>query len=78
MDIQAFSDVQKQTFQRLLDKLIARNKFSQHEVENFQALLENARDSRNLQKIMEKFKECGQIEMMDHSNSPDQYDEDGQ
>lgn len=60
MDIKSFSDVQKQTFQKLLDKLIARNKFTAAEAKNFQALLENdARDPRNVQTIMEKIKDYG-------------------
>lgn len=57
----SWSDGQNETFQRLLNKLIARDKFSTVEAKQFQALLENARESRNLQKIMEKLKECDNI-----------------
>lgn len=67
----SFSDVQKQTFQKLLDKLIARNKFTPAEAKNFQALLENARDTRNLQTIMEKFKDYGSSILIESGASPD-------
>ncbi|XP_055687378.1 retinal homeobox protein Rx isoform X2 [Lutzomyia longipalpis] len=63
MDIKPLSDVQKQTFQCLVDKLIARKKFTTKETEDFQKLVENARNSRNLQKIMETFKDSGNIEV---------------
>lgn len=63
MDIKPLSDVQKQTFQCLVDKLIARKKFTAQEAEDFQKLVENARNSRNLQKIMETFKDSGNIEV---------------
>lgn len=59
MDIKTLNDGQKQNFQRLLDKLIARNKFTVNEAENFRSLLENVRDSKNLQFIMEKLKDSG-------------------
>lgn len=59
MDIKTLNDGQKQNFQRLLDKLIARNKFTVNEAENFRSLLENVRDSKNLQFIMEKLKDNG-------------------
>ena len=62
MDWKSFTDVQKQLLQRLIEKLIARNKYSQSEIENIQKLLENVRDTKNFQKIMEKLKECGQFE----------------
>lgn len=62
MDLKSFTDVQKQLFQRLIEKLIARNKYSQSEIENIQKLLENVRDTKNFHKIMEKLKECGQFE----------------
>jgi hypothetical protein len=57
------SDVQKQIFQSFIEKLIARNKFSQNEAENFQKLLENVRDSKNFHKIMEKLKESGHLDL---------------
>ncbi|CAO1319729.1 unnamed protein product [Diamesa hyperborea] len=63
MDIKSLNDVQKQLFQRLIEKLIARNKCPPNEIENMQKLLENVRDTKNFQKIMEKLKECGQIEL---------------
>lgn len=65
MDVKSFSEVQKQTFQKLLDKLIARNKFTPVEAKNFQALLENARDARNVQLIMEKIKDYGSTVLLD-------------
>lgn len=79
MDVKSFSEVQKQTFQKFLDKLIARNKFSPAEAKNFQALLENARDTRNVQTIMEKFKDYGSNILIETGSSPDasQFD-DGQ
>lgn len=63
MDIKSLNDVQKQLFQRLIEKLVARNKCSQNEVENIKKLLENVRDTKNFQKIMEKLKECGHFEL---------------
>lgn len=72
MDIKSFSEVQKQTFQRLLDKLIARNKFTSAEAKSFQVLLENARDARNVQTIMEKFKDYGSNILLDSDASPDE------
>ena len=63
MDVKSLSDVQKQIFQSLIEKLIARNKFSQNEAENFQKLLENVRDSKNFHKIMEKLKENGHLDL---------------
>lgn len=72
MDIKSFSDVQKQTFQKLLDKLIARNKFTPAEAKNFQALLENARDARNVQTIMEKIKDYGSNILIESGASPDE------
>lgn len=62
MDVKSLSDVQKQIFQRLIEKLIERNKFSQNEAENFKKLLENVRDTKNFHKIMEKLKECGHLD----------------
>lgn len=72
MDIKSLSEVQKQTFQRLLDKLIARNKFTPAEAKSFQVLLENARDARNVQTIMEKFKDYGSNILLDSDASPDE------
>lgn len=72
MDIKSLSDVQKQTFQKLLDKLIARNKFTPAEAKNFQALLENSRDARNLQTIMEKIKDYGSSVVIETGASPDE------
>lgn len=63
MDIKALSDVQKQIFQNLVEKLIARNKFPPSEAEDVQKLLENVRDAKNFHKIMEKLKECGQLDL---------------
>lgn len=74
MDIKSLNDVQKQLFQRLIEKLIARNKCPPNEIENMQKLLENVRDTKNFQKIMEKLKECGQIEL---DNIEDDFKEGG-
>ncbi|XP_055534476.1 retinal homeobox protein Rx isoform X1 [Wyeomyia smithii] len=63
MDIKSLSDVQKQIFQNLVEKLIARNKFPPSEAEDVQKLLENVRDAKNFHKIMEKLKECGQLDV---------------
>ncbi|CRL03503.1 CLUMA_CG016482, isoform A [Clunio marinus] len=63
MDIKALNDVQKQLFQRVVEKLIARNQCTPSEIENMQKLLENVRDTKNFQMIMEKLKDCGQIEL---------------
>lgn len=63
MDIKSLNDVQKQLFQRVIQKLIARNQCTPSEIENMQKLLENVRDTKNFHVIMEKLKECGQIEL---------------
>ncbi|XP_029725554.1 retinal homeobox protein Rx isoform X1 [Aedes albopictus] len=63
MDVKSLSDVQKQIFQNLVEKLIARNKFPPNEAEDVQKLLENMRDAKNFHKIMEKLKECGQLDL---------------
>lgn len=56
MDIKTLSDGQRYTLQQLLEKLLSRNKFAPSEVESFQKLVKNVRDSKNFKKIMEKFK----------------------
>ncbi|XP_055609397.1 retinal homeobox protein Rx isoform X2 [Uranotaenia lowii] len=63
MDIKSLSDVQKQIFQNLVEKLVARNKFSPNEAEDVQKLLDDVRDAKNFHKIMEKLKECGQLDL---------------
>lgn len=63
MDVKSLSDVQKQIFQNLVEKLIARNKFPPNEAEDVQKMLENVRDAKNFHKIMEKLKECGQLDL---------------
>ncbi|XP_049292948.1 retinal homeobox protein Rx isoform X2 [Anopheles funestus] len=63
MDIKSLSEVQKQIFTNLIEKLIARNKFPPSEAEDVQKLLENVRDAKNFHKIMEKLKECGQLDV---------------
>lgn len=68
MDIKSFTDVQKETFQKLLDKLIARNKFTPAEAKNFQDLLD-ARDARNVKTIMEKIKDYGSNILIDADES---------
>lgn len=70
MDIKPLSDVQKQTFQLLLDKLAARSKFTKIEAENFQNLLENVRDTKNFHCIMEKLKDsgCFEFDKIDEGN----------
>lgn len=79
MDCKSFSDVQKKTFQKLIDKLIARNKFSAAEAKDFQVLLENARDARNVQKIMDKIKDYSSNHLIETGASPDaSHFEDGQ
>lgn len=61
MDIKTISDGQRYTLQQLLEKLLNRNKFAPNEIESFQKLVKNVRDSKNIQKIMEKFK-IGQLD----------------
>ena len=63
MDLKSLNDVQKQLFQRVIQKLIARNQCTPSEIENMQKLLDNVRDTKNFHIIMEKLKECGQIEL---------------
>lgn len=63
MDIKSLNDVQKQLFQRVIQKLIARNQCTPSEIENMQKLLDNVRDTKNFHMIMEKLKDCGQIEL---------------
>lgn len=57
------NDVQKQLFQRVIQKLVAQNQCTPSEVENMQKLLDNVRDTKNFHMIMEKLKDCGQIEL---------------
>lgn len=63
MDLKSLNDVQKQLFQRVIQKLIARNQCTPSEIENMQKLLDNVRDTQNFHLIMEKLKDCGQIEL---------------
>jgi hypothetical protein len=63
MDIRSLNDVQKQLFERIIQKLIARNQCTPSDISNTQTLLESIRDTKNLHMIMEKLKECGQIEL---------------
>lgn len=56
MDIKSLSDGQRHTLHQFVEKLLARNKFTPNEIEYFQQLVKNVRDSTNFQKIMEKFK----------------------
>lgn len=63
MDLKSLNDVQKQLFQRVIQKLIARNQCTPSEIENMQKLLDNVRDTKNFHMIMEKLKDCGQIEL---------------
>lgn len=57
------NEVQKQLFQRFIQKLVAQNQYSSSEIENMQKLLDNVRDTKNFHVIMEKLKDCGQIEL---------------
>jgi len=63
MDIKSLNDVQKQLFQRVIQKLVTRNQVTPNEIENMQKLLDNVRDTKNFHMIMEKLKDCGQIEV---------------
>jgi len=63
MDIQSLNDVQKQLFERIIQKLIARNQCTPSDISNTQKLLDSIRDTKNLHMIMEKLKECGPIEL---------------
>lgn len=64
MDIKTpVTEVQKQTFQHLVEKIVANNnKFPPKEIESFRHLLENIRDTKNFQTIMEKFKSVESLE----------------
>ncbi|KAG5677862.1 hypothetical protein PVAND_007582 [Polypedilum vanderplanki] len=63
MDIRSLNDVQKQLFERIVQKLIARNQCTPSDFNNTQKLLEIIRDTKNFHMIMEKLKDCGQIEL---------------
>jgi hypothetical protein len=63
MDIQSISDVQKQFFQSVIAKLVARKACTPSELESMQKLMDNVRDSKHFHLIMEKLRECGQIEL---------------
>lgn len=63
MDIQSINDVQKQFFQSVIQKIVARNQCTPSELEGMQKLMDNVRDSKHLHLIMEKLRECGQIEL---------------
>lgn len=63
MDIRSLNDVQKQLFERIIQKLIARNQCTPSDISNTQKLLDSIRDTKNFHMIMEKIKECGQIEL---------------
>jgi hypothetical protein len=63
MDIQSLNDVQKQFFERIIQKLVARNQSAPNDVNNSQKLLDYIRDTKNFHMIMEKLKDCGQIEL---------------
>lgn len=63
MDIRSLNDVQKQLFERIIQKLIARNQCAPSDLSNTQKLLESIRDTKNFHMIMEKLKDCGQIEL---------------
>lgn len=68
MDIKppkVMTDVQKQTFQHIFEKIVAsNNKFPPKEIENFRSLLENVRDrdQKNFNMIMEKLKAWDHME----------------
>lgn len=70
MDIKSMNDVQKQLFQRVIQKLVARNQCSPSEIENMQKILDNVRDTKNFHAIMEKLKDCGQIELDSFEENP--------
>lgn len=64
MDIRSLSDVQKQLFERVIQKLIARNHSPSDISQTQKLLLDSLRDSKNFHMIMEKLKDCGaQIEL---------------
>lgn len=67
MDIKpkVMTDVQKQTFQHIFEKIVANNnKFPPKEIENFRSLLENVRDrdQKYFNMIMEKLKSSDHME----------------
>lgn len=65
--IASLSDVQKQTFQHIFEKLVVSSggtaKIPPKQYEYFRSLLENVRDPKNLQIILEKFKNLEQLDM---------------
>lgn len=63
MDVQSINEVQKQFFQSVIQKIVARNQCTPSELEGMQKLMDNVRDSKHLHLIMEKLRECGQIEL---------------
>lgn len=65
MDIRSLNDVQKQLFERVIQKLIARNHNSSEISQAQKLLLDTIRESpKNFQMIMDKLKDCGaQIEL---------------
>ncbi|XP_023308612.2 retinal homeobox protein Rx isoform X1 [Lucilia cuprina] len=64
--ITSLSDVQKQTFQHIFEKLVVSSggsaKIPPKQYEYFRNLLENVRDPKNLQMIVEKFKNLEQMD----------------
>ncbi|XP_055858901.1 retinal homeobox protein Rx isoform X2 [Episyrphus balteatus] len=64
MDVKPpMTELQKQTFQHIFEKIVANNnKFPPKEIENFRSLLENVRDTKHFQLIVEKFKALEQFE----------------
>lgn len=65
--ITSLSDVQKQTFQHIFEKLVVSSggsaKIPPKQYEYFRNLLENVRDPKNLQMIVEKFKNLEHVDM---------------
>lgn len=61
------SEVQKQTFQHIFEKLVTNSggnaKIPPKQLEHFRNLLENVRDAKNLQLIVEKFKNLEQFDI---------------
>lgn len=64
--ITGLSDVQKQTFQHIFEKLVVNSggtaKVPPKQYEYFRNLLENVRDPKNLQMIVEKFKNLEHVD----------------
>lgn len=64
--IAGLTDVQKQTFQHIFEKLVVNSggsaKVPPKQYEYFRNLLENVRDPKNLQMIVEKFKNLEHID----------------